>query len=112
LLRSLRPVVRRLGRPSDGTDAVSQAVNRITAGTGTLFVIAPGNVGSTAGWIGSPGAADAALTVGAVDRNDELAELSSRGPRKGDNAIKPDITAPGVDIIAARAANSQEGYYR
>ncbi|MCT2586618.1 S8 family peptidase [Actinophytocola gossypii] len=95
--------------PSDGTSPQEQAVNRITAETGTLFVIAAGNSGPTAGWIGSPGAADAALTVGAVDRNDELAGFSSRGPRVGDSAIKPDITAPGVDIVAARAANGQEG---
>ena len=55
------------------------------------------------------GTADAALTVGAVDRYDQLAGFSSRGPRLGDGAIKPDITAPGVDIAAARAANSVFG---
>ena len=58
--------------------------------------------------VGSPGAADAALTVGAVDRDDELAEFSSRGPRWGDGAIKPDITAPGVDIVAAKAAHGAD----
>ena len=50
--------------------------------------------------------ADAALTVGAVDRDDELADFSSRGPRAGDGALKPDITAPGVDIVAAAAATA------
>jgi subtilisin family serine protease len=92
--------------PSDGTDPMSQAVNRLTADTGALFVIAAGNSG---GSIGSPGTADAALTVGAVDRDDQLAGFSSRGPRKGDGAIKPDITAPGVDIVAAKAAHGQIG---
>jgi subtilisin family serine protease len=92
--------------PSDGTDAMSQAVNDITAHTGTLFVIAAGNSG---GAPGSPGAADAALTVGAVDHNDQLAPFSSRGPRWGDDAIKPDITAPGVDITAAKAAHGKIG---
>jgi subtilisin family serine protease len=90
--------------PSDGTDPMSQAVNRLTADTGTLFVIASGNSGAQ---IGSPGAADAALTVGAVDRNDQLASFSSRG--RVDGAIKPDITAPGVDIVAAKAKNGQIG---
>jgi subtilisin family serine protease len=90
--------------PSDGTDPMSQAVNRITAETGTLFVIAAGNSG---GQIGSPGAADAALTVGAVDRNDQLASFSSR--TREDGAIKPDITAPGVDIVAAKAKNGVIG---
>jgi subtilisin family serine protease len=92
--------------PSDGTDAMSMAVNEITAQTGTLFVIAAGNSGSAPG---GPGAADAALTVGAVDRNDQLAPFSSRGPRWGDEAIKPDITAPGVDIVAAKATHGQIG---
>ncbi|HEX6352800.1 S8 family serine peptidase [Actinophytocola sp.] len=96
-------------QPSDGTDPVSLALNRLTAETGTLFVVAAGNAGPYAGSIGSPAAADAALTVGAVDRNDELAEFSSRGPRPGDGAIKPDITAPGVDITAAKATNGWIG---
>ncbi|GAB1508809.1 S8 family serine peptidase [Actinophytocola sp. KF-1] len=88
---------------SDGTDPLSQAVDRITAATGTLFVVAAGNSGPGEGSISSPGAADAALTVGAVDRDDRLAEFSGRGPRLGDHGLKPDITAPGVDIVAARA---------
>jgi subtilisin family serine protease len=92
--------------PSDGTDPMSQAVNQITAETGALFVIAAGNSG---GMPGSPGAADAALTVGAVDHNDQLAPFSSRGPRWVDDAIKPDITAPGVDIAAAKATHGQIG---
>jgi subtilisin family serine protease len=91
--------------PSDGTDPMSAAVNRITAETGALFVISAGNSGPGDESIGSPGSADAALTVGAVDREDQLAEFSSRGPRWEDGAIKPDITAPGVDIVAAKAKN-------
>ncbi|MFC5289872.1 S8 family serine peptidase [Actinokineospora guangxiensis] len=94
--------------PSDGTDPMSQAVNRLTAETGALFVVAAGNSGPTSGSIGSPAAADAALTVGAVDRTDALADFSSRGPRK-DGGVKPDITAPGVDIVAAKAANGVIG---
>ncbi|GAA4424675.1 S8 family serine peptidase [Actinokineospora soli] len=91
--------------PSDGTDPMSQAVNRITAETGALFVIAAGNSGPGEQSIGSPAAADAALTVGAVDRDGAIADFSSRGPRIKDGAIKPDITAPGVGIVAAKAAN-------
>ncbi|MFC5110247.1 S8 family serine peptidase [Kibdelosporangium philippinense] len=92
--------------PSDGTDPLSQAVNRLTAETGSLFVVAAGNTG---GMPPSPAAADAALTVGAVDHSDNLAEFSSRGPRWTDNAIKPDITAPGVDIAAAKATHGRIG---
>ncbi|MFJ1764790.1 S8 family serine peptidase [Amycolatopsis sp. NPDC088138] len=94
--------------PSDGTDPMSQAVNRLSAQTGALFVIAAGNTAGSA-TIGSPGAADAALTVGAVDGADHLADFSSQGPRAGDGALKPEITAPGVDISAARSQYAPEG---
>ncbi len=93
--------------PSDGSDPMSQAVNRLTAETGALFVVSAGNSGPSTG-VGSPAAADAALTVGAVDRADDLAPFSSRGPRK-DGAVKPDITAPGVGIVAAKAAGGVIG---
>lgn len=98
--------------PSDGTDPLSGAVNQLTAQYGSLFVIAAGNYGAE-GVISSPGAADAALTVTAVDSGDQLAEFSSRGPRFGDYSLKPDIAAPGVDILAAKAGgNETDGYYR
>ncbi|PYC64289.1 peptidase S8 [Micromonospora arborensis] len=96
------------GSATDGTDPMSQAVNELTAETGTLFVVAAGNEGA-AHTVGAPGAAAAALTVGAVDRDDNLASFSSRGPRLGDNGLKPEITAPGVGIIAARAAGTAMG---
>jgi hypothetical protein len=90
-------------------DPLEAAVNQLTAQYGSLFVIAAGNDGPSDTSIESPGSADAAITVGAVDSTDQLADFSSRGPRVGDAAIKPDITAPGVDIIAARAAGTQLG---
>ncbi|WP_157987747.1 S8 family serine peptidase [Jiangella endophytica] len=93
------------GGPSDGTDPLSQAVDALTEQTGALFVIAAGNAGRDFS-VGTPGTADAALTVGAVDKQDALASFSSRGPRRGDYAIKPEITAPGVAIGAARAADT------
>lgn len=87
---------------SDGTDPMAQAVNNLTAETGALFVIAAGNSGAP-GSIGSPGAADSALTIGAVDSADEAAYFTSQGPRFGDQALKPDLSAPGVSILAARS---------
>ncbi|QFZ17622.1 S8 family serine peptidase [Saccharothrix syringae] len=96
------------GRDTPQVDPLEQAVNDLSAKTGALFVIAAGNSGSP-GTIGSPGSADAALTVGAVDRQDGIAPFSSRGPRTGDGAIKPDITAPGVGIAAAKASQGNLG---
>ncbi|WP_030173286.1 S8 family serine peptidase [Streptomyces sp. NRRL S-813] len=97
--------------PSDGTDPMAQAVNTLTEETGALFVIAAGNTGAPSS-IGSPGAADDALTVGAVDSADQAAYFTSAGPRFGDNALKPDLSAPGVDILAARSQLTDgSGYY-
>ncbi|WP_405792911.1 S8 family serine peptidase [Streptomyces sp. NBC_01506] len=95
--------------PSDGTDPMSLALNELSESSGALFVVAAGNSGPGTGTIGSPAAADAALTVGAVDRDDSLADFSSRGPRPGNNGVKPDVTAPGVGIVAARAAGTTMG---
>lgn len=98
------------GGTSDGTDPLSQEVDRLTLETGVLFVVAAGNYGEYGPvTVGAPGAAASALTVGAVDRADELAYFSSRGPRFGDAAIKPEVTAPGVGIVAARAAGTGMG---
>ncbi|MFI6799431.1 S8 family peptidase [Streptosporangium canum] len=95
--------------PSDGTDPISQAVNDLSASTGTLFVIAAGNSGALPGTVALPGAAEAALTVAAVDKQDQMAYFSGRGPRFGDSGLKPDIAAPGVDIAAARATGTAMG---
>ncbi|MFC7221226.1 S8 family serine peptidase [Streptomyces polyrhachis] len=94
--------------PTDGTDPLSLALDELTETTGTLFVVSAGNSGPGEYTVGTPGAADKALTVGAVDREERLADFSSRGPRP-DEAAKPDITAPGVDIVAARAAGTSMG---
>ncbi|WP_247648648.1 S8 family serine peptidase [Saccharomonospora xinjiangensis] len=95
--------------PDNGQDPLSLAVNRLTEETGALFVVSSSNLGPEEGSITSPGSADAALTVGAVDRTDELTGFSGRGPRVGDFAVKPEITAPGVDVVAARAGGSDIG---
>ncbi|MDR8414168.1 S8 family serine peptidase [Nonomuraea sp. 3-1Str] len=100
-----------IGAPdTQGLDPLEQAVNTLSEQTGALFVVAAGNEGSP-GTVSSPGSADAALTVGAVDRDDRMADFSSAGPRRDDHAIKPDITAPGVEITAAAAAGTADGPY-
>ncbi|WP_374936802.1 S8 family serine peptidase [Streptomyces sp. Ru71] len=92
------------GNDTPGVDPLEAEVNKLSADKGILFAIAAGNEGPES--VGSPGSADAALTVGAVDDKDKLAGFSSTGPRVGDGAIKPDVTAPGVDITAAAAKGS------
>ncbi|WP_109474154.1 S8 family peptidase [Ornithinimicrobium cavernae] len=94
---------------TDGTDPISQAVNQLSAQTDTLFVATSGNTGEELLSTRAPGSADSALSVAAVDKADAMAWFSSRGPRFGDYALKPDLAAPGVDIVAARAAGTTLG---
>ncbi len=96
------------GDTGDGSDPLEQAVDELSATSPTLFVIAAGNNGSSPTTVTSPGAADAALTVGAVDSTDTMADFSSRGPRL-DGTVKPEVVAPGVGIVAARAAGTSLG---
>lgn len=92
--------------PSDGTDVMDEALDRIAAETGTLFVVAAGNAGAP-GTIGSPGSARAALTVASVDDpSGSLSWFSSQGPLTRSGTMKPDIGGPGNDVTAARSADS------
>ncbi|MFS0694828.1 S8 family serine peptidase [Streptomyces nitrosporeus] len=104
-----------LGSPvaDDGTDPMAQAVNALSADGGPLFVIAAGNAYG-AGTIGSPGSADKALTVAAVDKNDNRADFSSMGPLVRSYGLKPDLSAPGVGINAAASQSVPgiEGMYQ
>jgi len=94
-------------RPSSGRDALSRAVNA-AADAGIAVCVAAGNSGPRPRTVGSPGAAEKAITVGAVyDPSDNgwvLAPFSSRGPT-ADGRTKPDVCAPGVNIRAPLAGS-------
>jgi subtilisin family serine protease len=92
------------GEDTPEVDPMEAEINKLSAEKGVLFAVAAGNSGGEQ-TVSSPGTAAAALTVGAVDDGDSLAEFSSRGPGL-DGQIKPDVTAPGVDITAASAEGS------
>ncbi|MEU6844028.1 S8 family serine peptidase [Streptomyces sp. NPDC046716] len=94
------------GTDTPDTDPLEATVDHYSESDGVLFAVAAGNEGPGASTIGTPGSADGALTVGAVDSDDHTADFSSRGPRLGDGGIKPDVTAPGVDITAASSPGS------
>lgn len=74
-----------------------------------LVVVASGNAGSGRQTVGSPASAKNALTVGNVysSRNTvnagKISGSSSRGPC-ADGRIKPDIAAPGVDIVSTKSS--------
>lgn len=93
--------------PSDGNDLLSVTCDAAVE-QGCAVVVAAGNDGPLARTIGSPGASRRAITVGATNDRDAIANFSSRGPT-ADGRQKPDLVAPGVDIIAPRAKGTQMG---
>jgi len=70
---------------------------------GIFMVASAGNDGPRCSTIMDPIANyDAVFSVGATDSIGDLADFSSRGPVPGaDGLSKPDIAAPGVDILSA-----------
>jgi serine protease AprX len=95
------------------TDPLVRAVEKATA-AGLIVVTAAGNFGENPvtgvpGYTGitSPGNAPSAITVGAAMTNDsvprdddQVASYSSRGPSWYDAYAKPDIIAPGHQLVS------------
>jgi subtilisin family serine protease len=79
-------------------DPIAKAVEDATA-AGVLFCIANGNGGGY-GYVSSPAIAPSAISVGAIDRHDKMAEFSARGPSY-DYGIKPEVVALGVDVLSS-----------
>ncbi|MBT3440734.1 MAG: S8 family serine peptidase [Euryarchaeota archaeon] len=101
------------GGGSDGNDMHSQILNEAME-AGIIVSVAAGNDGPSNDGLSGMGSSDLSLTVGATDdrntvdrQDDTIADYSSRGPRRdnGDgnplNELKPEITAPGTNIIQA-----------
>lgn len=73
---------------------------------GIVPVVAAGNSGPGAKTIGAPGSYAQSISVGATDKDDKVARFSSRGPSpikdaNGNFLEKPDVSAPGVDVVSA-----------
>src|SRR3989338_7732360 len=96
-----------LGGNGNPDDPQSKAVDN-AVDAGVVAVVAAGNSGPSPNTIMSPGTARNAITIGATDKNDKIADFSSRGPVIWDNnyLVKPDIVAPGVNICAAEWDNA------
>lgn len=111
-----------LGRPVRETfrlDPLCRAVKR-AYDAGIVVVVAAGNRGrdnsaGTQGYgtIGSPGNSPYVITVGAMRDNsttsradDLLATYSSKGPTVRDYIVKPDLVAPGNQIVAGLSASN------
>ena len=92
---------------SDGTDPQSLAVDWATD-QGAICVVAAGNSGPRMFTVGTPAVSRKAITVGATTKLDAVIDFSSRGP-SADLRLKPNVAAPGVNIIATRASGTSMG---
>jgi subtilisin family serine protease len=98
---------------SDATEGTTNlfvfqtAVENLRA-AGVVVVVSAGNEGSGCSTITSPAIYDASFSVGATDSGDNIASFSSRGPVTvdGSNRLKPNVSAPGVNIRSSVPVNS------
>jgi subtilisin family serine protease len=87
-------------------DLVVQAINGAAA-AGVVPVVAAGNDFDDFGYgsVSSPGNASGAITVAAVDSSGRIASFSSAGPTPVSLAMKPDVAAPGVNVLSSLPAS-------
>lgn len=118
---NIRIVNLSLGRKpteSTTTDPLCAAVRKVVA-AGITVICSAGNKGMNGqgatvyGGIGCPGNEPAVITVGAsntqatADRGDDtVCHFSSRGPTAIDQWAKPDLVAPGNQVVSLRAPGS------
>jgi len=102
-----------LGEPeiTPSRDIVVQAIDA-AADAGVVPVVAAGNEFDVLGpgSINSPGSAPQAITAAAATKSGLIAEFSSGGPAPVSLGLKPDVTAPGVEVLSSVPA--REGLWR
>ncbi|SDI19805.1 Serine protease, subtilisin family [Actinokineospora alba] len=85
-----------------------QEIVRAWVAAGIFPAFANGNSGyGVCGTVGDPGSYPESYGVGAYDIANEIAEFSSLGPSAVDGSVKPDASAPGVDV---RSTVPGDGY--
>jgi subtilisin family serine protease len=77
---------------------------------GIIPVFSAGNQGPNDGTVGLPAGCPNAISVGATDINDRSPSFSSAGPAvwKNGSLIKPEFSAPGVDVFSSTPRNDYE----
>jgi serine protease AprX len=95
----------------ENKDPMVQSVEKAWE-SGIVVCVAAGNSGPNPQTIASPGLSDQVITIGAsydlntMDKSDDdVASFSSRGPTIY-GLEKPDLLAPGVNIVSLRSPNS------
>ncbi|MBM53877.1 MAG: hypothetical protein CMB36_02470 [Euryarchaeota archaeon] len=91
---------------SSEEDSVNRYANEMVRAGIALFIAAGNNAVSAQ--IGTPGSAEDAITVGALDKDSSIAIYSSQGPTE-EGRIKPNIAYVGSDVMSV-AHNTGDGY--
>ena len=91
---------------SSDDDSVNRYANEMMS-AGIAIFIAAGNNGVSA-QIGTPGSAEDAITVGALDKNTAIAIYSSQGPTE-EGRVKPNIAYVGSNVMSV-AFNTGDQY--
>lgn len=84
-------------------NALLDAANHLRD-AGIFVVVSTGNDGPSCSTVNAPlSLYDSVFSVGAIDQSGDMAIFSSRGPVTADGSgrMKPDIAAPGVDILSS-----------
>ena len=91
---------------SSEEDSVNRYANEMMAAGVAIFIAAGNNAVSAQ--IGTPGSAEDAITVGALDKNSAIAVYSSQGPTE-EGRVKPNIAYVGSNVMSV-AFNTGNGY--
>ena len=91
---------------SSEEDSVNRMANEMVYNDITLFIAAGNSAGR--GTIGTPGSAEDAITVGALDKDSSIAAYSSQGPTE-ENRVKPNVAYVGSNVMSV-AHNTGDQY--
>jgi subtilisin family serine protease len=89
-----------------GGNSVYESYIQSWRAAGIFPAFAAGNSGPSCSSVGSPGDNPEAFASGATDIDDLIANFSSRGPSKFGSIIKPNVSAPGVNIRSSWIGNT------
>jgi subtilisin family serine protease len=102
-----------LGSSYGAIDDPTSIASTNAVAAGVIMVASAGNSSDVTYVTGSPAVADAVISVAAgqmtTNNFETIANFSSRGPRRFDSALKPDVTAPGYRIISAGQGTGNGG---
>lgn len=91
---------------TDGTDLALREPLANVAAAGIWMEFSAGNSGPGNFTVASPASFPEIFATGATDINDVIADFSSRGPSQLTDEIKPEVVAPGVDVLSAVPGDS------